>query len=245
MGVATGRSDPKTDGAHRIEAIKVLTQKLLPQLKTVATSEDIDRGAVATEIVEACKPAALPHFVVNEDVQVKAVKAILAPRQIFGAVTWTTFLKLIVRKLPGGKHFLSMRGYGSWVSYHDVYARSLVHESDIVVYLLLLLVTLDNKLVQQFIASSRHFDAFLEIQKTVTVLIMKDKEAIDSLGDMGASEFQDETLNAALETFTLSQSRKDKKIPSADEDVSIDEGQPEVEATAIDDAVMRNMLLNL
>jgi hypothetical protein len=225
-------------------AIKVYTDKLLPILRTAATSEATEQKTLAKKMVDECKPGALPNFVTDEVAQVNAVGALLAPRQVFGAVTWTNFLKLIVRKLPGGKHYLSIKGYGSWAPYHDVYARSLVHESDVVVYLLLLLLTFDNKLVQQFIGSSKHFGAFLDLQKTITVLLMKDKETIDGLDEGEESELHDEVLSSSLELFTSANNRKDKKT-SPDEEISIEDIQPEKELLSIDDAVIRNMLLNL
>jgi hypothetical protein len=218
-------------------------ETLAPLLKSAASDSECD--GLAARMVMECKQGALPLSVVDEGVQIKAVRALLAPRQVLGSVNWTTFLKLIVRKLPGGRHFLSLKGFGSWQPFNDIYARSLVHESDVVVYMLLLVITLDNKLVQQFIGSNHHFNTFLEIQKAVTMLISKDKETIANLeDDLTSSELLDKDLAVALERFN---SKLGNKHTSKDEEAMDNsmEREPEKETSTSDDAVMRNMLLNL
>ncbi len=227
--------------------IKSLTETLatLAELEQDATIDDgtmeSQRSALVSKLVEDTVDARLPGLDFNEVARRQAIEFLLAPRRSVGTVTWNDFTKLLVRKLPGGKHYLSIQGYGSWEEHHDLYFRSVIHEADVIIYMLLITITGDNKLVQNFIGSPKAFNDFLSIFKLVCKLIAMDKKHAD-LGD--ESDSYCASLAGAIEKFTTAHSSKSSKETRKVEDAN-DGDEPEVERIVLDDDVINNLLSNL
>jgi hypothetical protein len=256
--VPSGQSDPKTHKKHREDGqeliIKELTKMMtaLVALEQDATITDsamrMHRSTLVAKLVEDTSRARLPGMTLDDAVRRQALEVVLAPRRSLGFEKWNDFAKLLVRKLPGGKHFLAKEGYGGWSEYRDLYSRSTIHEADVVIYMLLIIVTQDNKLVQNFIGSPKTFKEFLAIFKHTCSLIVADKCAIDNLDTAEGSAQSDsfcELVSIAVENFISAHSRagKDRHKEEEDESAAIEE-EPELELV-LDSDVINNLLSNL
>jgi hypothetical protein len=248
----TSKTHPVSGKDHRKSASATLVADLLPKLKTLAALEvdaTVDdstmhsqRSDLLTLMINACATTMPPGFkVVDVDQQTAFLSLVLAPRRVIGKSVWSSLLKLLVRKLPGGKHFLSVKGgIGSWAPYHDMYERSAVHEADVLLYCFLMGMTCDNKFVQNFISGSAQFKNFMKFHKLFLELIKADKKA-DEL-DMESASFDFE-LSKEVEKFV--EQHTSGGVKTAKEDVSDDADASGDDDLRLGDDDVMNLAANL
>ncbi len=145
--------------------------------------------------------------------------ALLTPRQSFGLETWHDGLRLLVKKLPGGK-VLAKQG-GPWQGYISLYYSSLVHEADVVMYLLLITLTLDSSLVQYFIASPKFCQDVIDLHGAISEAVIDvDRSECAALPDeeaerRGVNWNQD--LSDLLAEFVTPKKKKSQESKDAEE----------------------------
>jgi hypothetical protein len=248
----TSKSHPVTGKTHRQHASELLVTEVLPMLNELADLEDADsvnedstlhekRSDIVTSITVGCQSAMPPSFKVPDAAKQRSfISLILAPRRVIGNDIWSSLLRLLVRKLPGGKHYLGAKGgIGSWIPYHDMYQRSKVHEADVLLYCFLMGSTCDNKLAQNFIAGAAQFKNFMKFHKVFLRLVEADKASCE----MKESAALDCALASEVKQFVDENTMGSGK--PAREHKSDDDEENEDEDLRLGDDDVMNLVANL
>jgi hypothetical protein len=218
----------------REDAFVILKLHVAPFLSTLKKHDDeIDAGdeesakvmrdnrlKAVDNLFAACKDVINKHAGDQLESQKKVFMALLTPRQSFGLSTWHSTLRLMIKKLPGGKVF-AKKG-GPWHSYLSLYYSSLLHEADVLMYLLLVTLTLDHSLVQYFIASPRHCQAVIDIHDLLSWAIVDvDRSECAALPDEDAETRGtnwNQELSDLLNGFVAPKKKNAEKGDEADDD---------------------------
>ena len=245
LDVATAQSDPKTGGKQRAKGIDVVKDSVLPiitDLKNLEKDTELEdatlhsqRKDLVRRMVELTDPVLLSP--VDKETRCEALTLILAPRRVIGEKPWLELCKSLVRKFPGGKHYLKLKGLASWADREDIYFRSTLHEGTVIVYLFILLLCGDNKLVQNFISSPSHHKALIKLYNAIVDILCMDRIASEKQGEGESASFdKDQVL--AVNAFLSRHSgycgvQKDPDESDGEPDAEEDEGLETNEAAVM------------
>ena len=150
---APGDRDPRMGQLAGIAAVVLKCYKNSKEYSNVAEMENTDAAtnraiqavaAVKMDIKQLVDRCSNPEDDKKQvDSQVEFVFGLLSPRLCFGSNVWLEVMSYLVKALPGGVP----RSETIWRELRNLYRTTFLHEADAVVYLLLIGITLDVKLL--------------------------------------------------------------------------------------------------
>jgi hypothetical protein len=111
---------------------------------------------------------------VNRQCQIDAISCLFSPRQVLTSLVWKEAMRQVVVKLPGGK--INTRGPGgAWLSRRFLYYEQPAHQADVIMYMVLLVLAQDCKLVQYMITGPEHMKDSKKIHKLFLKIVKFDQ----------------------------------------------------------------------